>query len=242
MAVRIGTWNLERGGRARLTAARQLKVIEALELDVLIATEPSPLLLATLGAVAAPAQRPGVHGPEAWVAVAGPNVEPAPVAVPYKRMAVAALVSVPTGRLLVYGSVLPWRSAPRHAPDIALPGESPSAMFERVLGDQERDIGTLRELNPNAIPIWAGDFNQSLEGTNATGSRRGRHLLEATLGRLGLEAWNRHSAHARDGASAIDLVCGPVDLKVTDVKTFGPSVDRERLSDHAGYVVDVDLP
>jgi hypothetical protein len=73
-------------------------------------------------------------------------------------------------------------------------------MFERVLAEQERDIGARRELYP------------------VSGSRRGRHLLDSTLGRLGVEAWNRHSAHARAGASAIDLV-----------------------SDHAGYIVNVDI-
>jgi hypothetical protein len=38
--MRIGTWNLERGGNSRTTEQRQLSLIEELDLDVLIATEP----------------------------------------------------------------------------------------------------------------------------------------------------------------------------------------------------------
>lgn len=212
-----------------------------MELDILIATEPSPLLLARLPTVAAPTRRPGRDGLESWVAIVGPSVEPCHLDIPYERMAAAALTRTRGGDLLIYGSVLPWRSAPRQAPELALPNETASAMFERVLGDQERDLFGLMKLHPAAMPIWAGDFNQSLGGGNWTGSGRGRHLLEESLARLGLEAWNRHSPHARPDASAIDLVCGPKELAVKLVETFNPKVDGRRLSDHAGYIVDVEV-
>jgi endonuclease/exonuclease/phosphatase family metal-dependent hydrolase len=87
--------------------------------------------------------------------------------------------------------------------------------------------------------IWAGDFNQSLDGSNLVGSKVGRDLLGEALDHLGFDAWNRSQDHAKQGLLAIDLICGPRDLAVRSVERIDPCPHGEWLSDHAGYVVEL---
>jgi endonuclease/exonuclease/phosphatase family metal-dependent hydrolase len=103
------------------------------------------------------------------------------------------------------------------------------------LGDLER----LHRDQPGALIIWAGDFNQSLEAPNRTGTTAGRALLEQALERLSFTAWNRSASHALPELCAIDLICGPRDLKVTNIERIDPTIDGRRVSDHAGYVVEL---
>jgi hypothetical protein len=67
----------------------------------------------------------------------------------------------------------------------------------------------------------------------------GRELLEQALERLGFTAWNRSAAHARRELCAIDLICGPRDIIVANIERIGPTIDGCRVSDHAGYVVEL---
>jgi hypothetical protein len=160
---------------------------------------------------------------------------------PFERMAAAASGLVGDRELIVYGSVLPWRSAPRHAPELAKAGESSSAMFARFLAEQVADIRSLIEAHPSATVLWAGDFNQSLLGPNHGGTTVGRQLLQASLDGLGFDAWNRAEAHAASGMCAIDLICGPSSCSVSHVGRIDPHLDGQRLSDHAGYFVDLEV-
>jgi hypothetical protein len=54
-------------------------------------------------------------------------------------------------------------------------------MFERFLMIQANDVRALQDNHPEAMIVWAGDFNQSLDGPNTGGSNRGRALLSETL-------------------------------------------------------------
>lgn len=207
----------------------------------MVVTEPPNELLEGPGAVSSPQERPGRSEPESWVAILGDGLEPVGEQLPYERMAVAARCVSEGTDLIVYGSVLPWRAAPHQAPDLAQPGESATAMVERVLASQEADIRTLQGRHPQAVVMWAGDFNQSLAGPNLTGSRRGRVVLLAALDRLGMQAWNAESPHARSGLSTIDLVCGPATVPVKSIELLEPSLGGQSLSDHAGYIVEVSL-
>lgn len=240
--MRIAVWNMERGGRGARGVEQQLQLLGATDFDVAIVTEPPATCSGTGdGTVASPALREGRSALQAWVAVIGDGVESLHPALPYERLAVAAQVRMADQPVIVYGSVLPWRAAPLHVPDLALPGESAGAMFARFLARQVADIEQLQRTYPEAAVLWAGDFNQSLEGPNLVGSAQGRALLEAALGHLGLVAWNRAAGHAKDGLCAIDLVCGPRACTLRSVDRFEPELGGRRLSDHAGYVVDVEL-
>jgi endonuclease/exonuclease/phosphatase family metal-dependent hydrolase len=215
-------------------------ILDRLGLDLAVLTEPpAALSVSAAGVVASPAGRVSGDRLEAWVAIVGSRVEPIDVELPYTRLAAAAHVGIPGHPLVVYGSVLPWRAATHQLPDLALPAESAADMFERFLMSQANDVRALQENHPEAMIVWAGDFNQSLDGSNTGGSNRGRALLSETLEGLGLEAWNRRSNHAVGGLCAIDLICGPREHPVSEIVRVDPAPNGRRLSDHVGYVVDL---
>jgi len=235
--MRVATWNLERGGRSRAARVAQEETLEALRADVVVLTEPGPSYCTGPGVVASPALRSGLHGRESWVAIVGPTVEAVPVDIHYERMAVAARVVVEGRSLIVYGSVLPWLSVRSQAPELVQEGEAFADVFERVLEAQKADLVKLG-MNGEVV-LWAGDFNQSVGGPKQGGSRKGRDSLIMCLTGLGLMAWNGDAEHAAGGMRAVDLICGPKELVVRSQGRIDPVRDRLKMSDHAGYWVDL---
>jgi hypothetical protein len=238
--MRIATWNLERGGRNGARSDRQRAVLETLAADVLILTEPhSPEVLPGVPTVGSPTEREGNGVREPWVAIVGATVEPVEQRLDFafEDLAVSALAELDGKPALVVGSVLPWRSAPRHAPNLARPGETYAAMFERILRTQRDGMLRLRDHHPDHLLIWAGDFNQSLIGPNLTGSSRGRDLLSQTLADLELVAWNATASHATPPSYVVDLICGPAPEHELSIETIPTHWHGDTLSDHLGYVV-----
>jgi len=239
--MRIATWNLERGGRRGAAFDRQRAVLDSISADITVLTEPPWQLSTTCkGLVAAPRERQAHGEPEAWVAIQGDGVEPVSPAARYGRLAVAARTTALREPVVVYGSVLPWLAAPRQAAELlATPSETYAEMFKRVLREQVADVRALQLRFPGELLVWAGDFNQTLAGANWGGSNRSRALLECSIETLGLDAWNQRERHALDGLCAIDLICGPNDRTPIAVTRIEPAADGPKLSDHAGYVVEV---
>ncbi len=237
VAVRIATWNLERGGRTRAAREAQEETLSALHADVVILTEPPATYRKGPGVVTSPALRSGTGGPESWVAIVGPSVEALPYDVPYNRLAVAARVALGGRSTIVYGAVLPWLSVRSHVPDLVQHGEEYGDVFARVLDAQRADLLKLRA---NGDPVvWAGDFNQSVAGPNHGGSKSGRDALNGCLADLGMVAWNGAAAHAREGLHAIDLICGSRDQAILGQGRIDPRRGGVQMSDHAGYWVDL---
>lgn len=175
--MRIGTWNLERGGKTRAARRAQEEALRELERDVLVITEPGPSFAATLGVVTSPRLRRNRSGAESWVAILGSAVRPASLEIPFERMAVAAVMEASRGAFVIYGSVLPWGTFRQHAPELAREGESSFESFVRVLRDQVADIEELRRRHPEHAVVWAGDFNQHVHGSDRGGSRAKREAL-----------------------------------------------------------------
>ena len=96
----------------------------------------------------APPLRQGGNGPETWVAILGPVVTAVNIDVPFERMAVAASTRIDGIEVVVYGSVLPWNTAPTQAPMRALAGESSEMMFARMLAEQVADVRALQSAFP----------------------------------------------------------------------------------------------
>jgi len=234
-AMRIATWNLERGGRTKAARAAQQAVLASNDIraaDVLVLTEPPAAVEAGPGTVRSP---PGCHG--SWVALQGRNVQPLDLQIPYDRMAVAARVSTNGGQIIVYGAVLPWTAVKRHAPDLVRADEDSFGAFKRALEEQASDIVALRKLGDPVV--WVGDFNQSVEGANFGGSRPRRDLLKDTLKSLNMAAWNGSADHAKPGMCSIDLICGPKQQTVTASGRIDPIAGGVTMSDHAGYWIDI---
>lgn len=237
--MRVGTWNLNHGGRGGAKWPEQLELLQHERLDLVVLTEPAPDLSSLGGTVVV--SPPGPEG-WSWVAVAGPGLCPVEIEIPFGRMSAAAVTTVAGRDVVVYGSVLPWRSIAGQTSGILDEGESYSVSFARLLREQSADVARLRATFPDAVVIWAGDFNQSLVGTEYVGSKHQRVLLEEALAGLHLTAWNRDCAHRlQSGMHTIDLVCGPSDISKVLVTEMSGSLDSRRLSDHAGYVVSFEL-
>lgn len=157
-------------------------------------------------------------------------------------MATAAEVTIDGQSVVVYGSVLPWGTAHKTEVDAQLPGDSYSSMFQRLLREQAQDVAVLKAYHPSSTVIWAGDFNQTLGGSYVLGKTAHGVALAAALDQLDMAAWNLDEPHLKDGASAIDLICGPSALQAScKAKSYRPTLDDRDLSDHAGYVVEVDV-
>ncbi len=230
--MRIGTWNLQRGG-SRAVLAGQEAALRALDLDVVVLTEPPPSYTPAPNVVMAPAS----PGRPTWIAVRGEAVEPlTDFFIPCSRLAAAARVVTGERSVIVYGTVLPWLSVASHAPEIA-GFDGSFATFRRVLSEQAAD---LRVLQHRSEPVlWVGDFNQNLVGPLIGGSTARRQALLEVLDDLDLLAWNADAAHAEHGLMAIDLLCGPRSTMVERQGRIDPIRQGVRLSDHAGYWVEI---
>ena len=236
--MRIGTWNLERGGKSRRAREAQGFAISDVEADALVLTEPGSDYRAGPGVVTSPVAREGKRGLEPWVAIVGPNVEPIAYEIPFTRMAAAARCTVGGRTVILYGSVLPWLSVVHHAPELVLPGETALRTFVRTLNAQVEDVRQLQTQH-GADVMWAGDFNQSLVGSLEGGSRERRKVLKDALVRLGFVAWNEQAAHAQAELCAFDLICGSAAIVEEQQGRIDPRHDGVTMSDHAGYWVDV---
>ncbi len=235
--MKIATWNLERGGRTRRAMSAQHDLLRELGADVTALTEPPSSFKEALGVITSPARREGSDGIESWVAILGADIERIALDIPYERMAVAARAKVGAARVVVYCAVLPWLSVTSHAPYLVRSGETSLDVFQRVLNEQVEDVKTLRRDFGEPV-IWAGDFNQTLEGSSRGGSDARRLLLQSALASLDYVAWNGAAAHACEGMCAVDLICGPRAHVILGQGRIDPVRDGIVMSDHAGYWIE----
>ena len=232
----VALWNVERatGEVAKL----QDDVLDSIEADIAVLIE----ICASRDFQGRNCVRSSVDPTGgSWIAVIGNNVtliEPLPT---YEALALHAMVEVDGALVVIYGSVLPWMAFAHQAPDLVLPDETSAQAFSRLLAEQVNDILALQQRFPDAHVLWAGDFNQTLEGPNFGGRAKSCSELEAALDQVGMRAWNRQSEHAIAGICAIDFICGPTSRAPSHIGRIS-NVDssRRRLSDHAGYFIDLE--
>lgn len=178
--MKIATWNLERvrpgsGERTRRIGA----AIADVEADLWVLTETHRLFAPGSGyrevafSSAANDREEGEQWVSIWVRSEIGAVALEVVGEP-ERSAAARIVFDGGGHLIVFGTVLPWRS------DTATELRG-AAKFERSLAAQVGDWERLRALYPDDSFCLAGDFNQELLSNRPVGTRRGRAALVAAL-------------------------------------------------------------
>ena len=91
--------------------------------------------------------------------------------------------ATPLGKVLVYGTVMPWHSD--RGPTDAAPNWTE---HHRVVSEQVREWSELRDQHGDAAICAAGDFNMTLGGGYPYGTPEGRRLLEEGLLGAGLPA------------------------------------------------------
>lgn len=170
-----------------------------------------------------------------WVTICS-RFEVVPLPTRDNSRSAAALILLPGGRsLIVFGTVLPWRTSSwRDQP------WAQGAAFAASLSEQALDWSDLRAQNPGSDLIVLGDFNQELGFKPVSGTLRNQALLADTLHRHGLHAATggdgdpvarRHSPRA-----CIDHICLPREWAFDAAQSW-PNVLEPSLTDHFGVAV-----
>lgn len=236
MQMRVATWNLEWGGRRKTAAHYELEALSRVGFDVAVLTEPPQAALEFYKAPGVVTSKPDAEDKGPWVAIVGQGIRSAGRA---HRFSAAARTETEDGRrVVVYGSVLPWLGVPKSMRSKA--DQSSEDFFEAELARQVADLRGLLN-GPDDLVIWAGDFNQNLTGPLDGGSHARRAALQGALDQLGFTAWNGHSSHVIPGLFSIDFICGPADVPVAGTEIIDNGHPSGDLTDHFGYVVDLDL-
>jgi len=232
---------------SRPRATRLQDHMRAIEADVWVLTETHPhvALDSTHRLAASSSPASDRSGDERWVtiwvrmdldATSCPTTD-------LERTACARWSSIHGATWYVYGTVLPWHSDKRRQP---IAGELP---FIAALKEQESDWASIRDTDPKARLLVAGDFNQDLldEG-HYYGSRSRRRALQAALDRTGLTCVTGGTtdpvARQISGHASVDHVCIPRDSSITVTgMTVWPSTEQLRrgLSDHFGVTVSLNV-
>jgi hypothetical protein len=238
--VRIATWNLEyAAGQAK--NRQRLDLIASTQADVWILTEThDDIDLSVLGhhsaqSEARPTARPGGRWVTIWSRY--PILERVDVDDPIRT--VAAVLDAPVGRLVVYGTVLPWHTDPGPDGDARAWSE-----HHRVIPLQGAEWLRLATDHSDASLCVAGDFNTNLGGLQYYGTREGRTLLRVALDAAGLACVTETDRvpEGRLRYSPIDHICISKALadRATVVEAWeGTTVEGVKLSDHSGLMIEV---
>jgi hypothetical protein len=237
--MRILNWNLDHAGESKLP--RQIARINEIAADIEVLTEPGRPDRFEVDSKVVVASKAERNTDESWVLIRGVRLEGIGANIPYERMATAARVQYEGHEVIVYASVLPWNAAASQAHDVFhLPeGLVPAAaIFGTLLTAQLLDIWVLREKYPEAELLWIGDFNTPVFEPFQRHNPAGSEMVKKALSNLGLRAYNGRLKHRNKNLYAIDLICGP-----TNIRGVHAGVDRSgeilELSDHPLYWVDV---
>lgn len=237
--MRIGTWNVEYAAGATKNARRLSRLLAA-DADVWVLTEThDDLAPSSAHKAISTDQRPTGRKGGRWTTIWSryPVVER--LKLDSEVRTVGALLATPLGKVLVYGTVLPWGTDP--GPDGTSRGWTE---MDHVLPKQIEEWARLQQRFPGVPLIVAGDFNLSLGGKHYYGTQRARAVLREGLGALGLfcaTEWDRLPNGALTH-SPIDHVAVPVEWAGTTkvVSAWeGTDADGVKLSDHSGVVVEV---
>ena len=231
--LRIGTWNVEYASAARNPL--RLALIERADADIWVLTETQDGL--ALGSSYTP-QHSEPHPqkrPQRWVTIWSrhPLIKRIDVRDPIRTA--AALYATPLGKVLVYGTVMPWSS------DRGLSGvEAYWAEHHRVVSEQVKECSELRDDHGDAAICVAGDFNMTLGGGYPYGTPKGSQLLEDGLKEAGMACVTRMEHVPRDAMSHIDHICVPEEwaVRTTVVDGWPGTIEGVRLSDHSAVVIE----
>ena len=233
--LRIGTWNVEYATPPK--NAERLALLQAADADIWVLTETQDGL--DLGAsYHAACSELRQTPPARWVSIWSrhPLIKQLGVRDPIRTA--AALYATPLGKLLVYGTVMPWQSD--RGPSDAEPYW---AEHHRVIPEQADEWKALVGRCPDAALCVAGDLNMNLGGEHYYGTARGTELLKKGLANAGL-ACVTHTEQMPSGKLAephIDHICVPEAWaqRAQVVEAWPGTIDGVRLSDHSAIVVEV---
>ena len=165
-----------------------------------------------------------------------PLLEAVPVSDP--RLGACAILQTPLGPIAVYGTVLPFRDEGRSS------GLAQWQMHRETLQRQIHDWKAIRDRFPGHHLLVAGDFNMTMEPSNAYVDRESREALLSACGRLGLSCLTADDTRPTIGRSNVDHILASEGLAQTaQTHYWQPGATfrevQHRLSDHNGCHVDL---
>lgn len=158
-----------------------------------------------------------------WAAVLardalGPLPEPHP-----------ATASGQLGGIVIWSSILPWRSSGGEPPWV---GSGHGARTAAA-------VDTLVTEVPDGPSVWGGDFNHSLVGPELAGSLEGRRVVTDALDVFGLQVPTAELEHQKEGGLySIDHIAVPRCWTVVGTTR----IHADGRSDHDAYTVDTTPP
>jgi hypothetical protein len=233
--MRIGTWNVEYAYERRLPAL--LEVLRSNPADILILTETHDSLMPpglTNAAHSLPRPRnwPGIRDGSRWVSIWSrfPLLERVDLPDADKERTVAAMFDAGERKLLVYGTVLPWKGDR---------GIFNWDEHHRVIDQQCDEWRRLRSIHADVELCVAGDFNTDMGTGGRYGTRRGIAAL-----REGLTACGLYCATAPDAFGIqslphlpIDHIAVPLTWRARASIVACWAADRKQTSDHSGLII-----
>lgn len=241
--IKIGTWNVEYAYAKRLQDIRS--TIDQHDVDIWVLTEThDDLRPANCSHAIHSAPRPknwnGIRPGSRWVSIWSkfPIVPVDAIkTVDADRTVAALLVLGASHRLLVYGTVMPWKQ------DGAKEGIKNWVKHHRVIPEQCAEWAKLLREHQDVPLCVAGDFNTDLGTGSYYGTRTGIDLLKAGLADCGL-----FCATAPDHMPSGLLPEPPIDHIALPRKWSASTrvanvIPRRKgiLSDHSGVIVEVTL-
>jgi hypothetical protein len=236
--MRIGTWNVEYAYQPRLDALHQVLASNSADIWVLTETH-DDLVPENFTHVAHSEPRPknwsGIRPGSRWVSIWSkfPIIEQVSLTSSDRERTVIALLDIGQAqKLLVYGTVLPWKGDR---------GIQDWSEHHRVIPEQCSEWLELKKTYPDAMLCVAGDYNTDLGTGSYYGTKQGIALF-----RVGLSGSELFCATEPDRFPVGKLPYPPIDhislpiawRQSTSVVAAWPA-DKKNLSDHSGMVVEV---
>ena len=253
--MRIATWNIERpSNRLNDRSQRILEKVKEINADIWILTETHDTIIpgtdyhtaSTPTVTASPIyHRPGEHKTAVWSRF--PIFEIFEPSTPHR--VACPILETPLGKLVVYGTVLPYHGArwPYGTP------RNWDAHYAAI-ATQGADWSRLRRKYPVDGLCVAGDFNQNRPTRTTYGTTWGRLLLDLALKENNLVGvtQSNFAAARKLPQEDLDLVTNSIDhiclnsrwaKCVTKVGIWpGQTAAGDYLSDHSGVFVDLKSP
>jgi hypothetical protein len=231
--LRIATWNVEYASDAK--NPQRLALIEGANTDIWVLTETQDGLdLGSSYNAVHSEPRPKKPSTARWVSIWSrqPLIERVPVRDPIRTS--AALYATSLGRLLIYGTVMPWPA------DRGPSGTAPKWVEQRrVVREQAQEWKDLRDRFPTVAMCVAGDFNMTVGGRIVRDEAK--KILQDGLSAARLSCVTRAERIPGMVKPLIDHICLPEAwaLRSRVVEAWSGTIDGVRLSDHSAVVIEV---
>lgn len=238
--MRIATWNVEYAYATRLSGLQQVLADNDADIWVLTETHDDlvpPGALYVAHSMPRPKSWSGIRPGSRWVSIWSRWPVIAEVSLPEAdcERTVAALIDTGSQKLLVYGTVLPWKGDR---------GKFDWSEHHRVIPLQCAEWLKLHREHSDAMLCVAGDYNTDMGTGSYYGTKAGIATLSAGLADCGLYCATapEHFPEGLLPRSPIDHIAVPLAWRNRVSITAAWPAAKGILSDHSGLVVHVSDP